>query len=407
LHRNRLSPEDPVVLIDVIITGPEYLLFPPIRLPHMIYPLRIICSRNPAVPAGHRKEMHMNLLISVFVLLLPGVAPRGIYTSTFSIAAVDTVTGEAGVAVASKVLDVGYIVPWGGAGIGAVATQAQTNALFGPRGVNLLQDGVSADAVLETLIASDTLPEVRQLGVVDGDGGSASFTGIETMDWAGGLTGPGYAIQGNILTGSRVIEDMETAYLQAEGCLSDRLLAALLAGDAAGGDSRGRQSAAMRVWREGGGYQGSSDLLVDIRVADSHDPLGDLERIYSKWTMWFIFPVYIEAGLPETDHAVIIMDRYLESGDVDAQTLNGLAWELAIRKLYPEKAVETALLAHEMEPEDANIMDTLAESYYASGMFEEAVAWEERALELDPENQFFQQQLNKFIMAGDSDPSDD
>ncbi len=343
------------------------------------------------------------LLASIF--LMPGnrtSRPGEIYTSTFSIVAMDTLTGELGVAVASKVLDVGYIVPWGEPGTGAVATQAQTNALFGRDGLEILRTGATAEQTLESLLGDDPLKEVRQLGIVDADGNSASFTGSETMDWAGSITGPGYAIQGNILTGPEVVEEMERAFLAEEGSLGDRLLTALLAGDAAGGDSRGRQSASMVVFREAGGYQGCSDLLVDIRVADSEDPMGDLQRIYSEWCMWYIFPVYIDAGSPETEYAIDLMDDYLASGEVDAQTLNGLAWELAIRNLHPEKAVELAEQAVEMEPEDSNIMDTLAESYFALGEFDKAVEWELTALELDPENAFFNEQLNKFIEARDS-----
>ncbi len=341
----------------------------------------------------------LQILLSV-VLLVPGsstVTPREIYTSTFSIVAMDTLTGEFGVAVASKVLDVGYIVPWGEPGTGAVATQAQTNALYGPEGLEILRTGATAEETMGTLLGNDPEREVRQLGIVDAEGNSASFTGSETMDWAGSITGSGYAIQGNILTGPEVIEEMERAFLEEDGSLGDRLLAALLAGDAAGGDSRGRQSASMIVFRENGGYQGSSNLLIDIRVADSEDPLGDLQRIYSKWCMWFVFPVYIDAGSPETEYALLIMDDYLASGDVDAQTLNGLAWELAIRKLHPEKAVEIAVMAIEMEPEDSNIMDTLAESYFALGNFEMALEWERKALELDPDNVFFNEQYIKFV----------
>jgi len=341
----------------------------------------------------------MQILLSV-VLLVPGSStgsPGEIYTSTVSIGAVDTLTGEFGVAVASKVLDVGYIVPWGEPGTGAVATQAQTNALFGPEGLDILRTGATAEETMENLLGSDPEREVRQLGIVDANGNSASFTGSETMDWAGSITGSGYAIQGNILTGPEVIEEMERAFLEEDGSLGDRLLAALLAGNAAGGDSRGRQSASMIVFRENGGYQGSSNLLIDIRVADAEDPLGDLQRIYSKWCMWFVFPVYIDAGSPETEYALLIMDDYLASGDVDAQILNGLAWDLAIRKLYPEKAVEIATMAIEMEPEDANIMDTLAESYFVLREFEMAVEWERKALELDPENVFYNEQFIKFL----------
>jgi len=343
----------------------------------------------------------MQILLSL-ILLVPGNhvnRPGKIYTSTFSIVAMDTLTGEYGIAVASKVLDVGYIVPWGEIGVGAVATQAQTNAMFGPDGLDILRTGLTADEALAYLLDNDPEREVRQVGIIDADGNSASFTGSQTMDWAGSITGPGYAIQGNILTGPEVIDEMESAFLLEEGSLGDRLMAALLAGDAAGGDSRGRQSAAIVVFREDGGYQGCSDLLVDIRVADSGDPLGDLQRIYSKWCMWYVFPAYIDAGSPETEYALDIMEDYLASNEIDAQTLNGLAWDLAIRRLYPERAVEIALMAVEMEPGDANIMDTLAESYYASGDFERAVEWELKALEIDPENVFYIEQLDKFLEA--------
>ncbi|OPL18179.1 MAG: hypothetical protein AVO35_06650 [Candidatus Aegiribacteria sp. MLS_C] len=342
--------------------------------------------------------------LPVLVLAFPPACegfPGEIYTSTFSIVAIDTLTGELGVGVASKVLDVGYIVPWGEPGAGAVATQAQTNAMFGPLGVGLLMTGTSAQETLDSLISSDPDSSVRQLGIVDARGGSASFTGSGTIDWAGSVTGPGYAIQGNILTGPEVVQEMEDAFLSDQGPLGDRLLAALAAGDAAGGDSRGRQSAALVVYRRDGGYQGSSDLLVDIRVADARDPIGDLGRIYSKWCMWFVFPVYIDAGYPEADYALDIMEDYLASGEPDAQDLNGLAWELAIRKLHPERAVEIALMASELAPEDPNIMDTVAESYYASGDPATAVEWETKALELDPGNAFFLEQLDKFTGALD------
>lgn len=341
----------------------------------------------------------LQILLSILILVSGSSAhrPGEIYTSTFSIVAMDTLTGEFGVAVASKVLDVGYIVPWGEPGTGAIATQAWTNANFGPEGLEMLRTGASAEETMESLLGSDPEREVRQLGIVDAEGNSASFTGSETLDWAGSITGPGYAIQGNILTGPEVVEEMERAFLGKEGSLGGRLLAALLAGDAAGGDSRGRQSAAMVVFRENGGYQGCSDLLVDIRVADSDDPLSDLQRIYSKWCMWYVFPVYIDAGSKETEYAIGIMNDYLASGDVDAQTLNGLAWELAVRQLHPDMAVEIAIMAIEIEPEDPNIMDTLAESYFAMGEFEKAVEWEQKALELDPENVFFNEQLDKFL----------
>ncbi len=342
---------------------------------------------------------HSAIVLALAALALAG---RGkIHTSTFSIAAADTAAGEAGVAVASKVLSVGYIVPWADADAGAVATQALANAGFGPLGLELLESGMPAEAVLDSLRATDPEMQQRQLGVVDMAGGSASFTGTGTLDWAGGITGPGYAIQGNILVGPEVVERMEAAFLEAEGPLARRLLAALQAGDNAGGDSRGRQSAAILVVRPEGGYQGSSERLVDIRVADHVDPVGELARIYGLWEPTFMMQAYMESGGDtETRWALQIMDDFLAEEDdpeLRAGMLNNFAWNLATEVPgYEERALELALQAIELSPDDHNIMDTLATCHFINGNREEAVRWEERALELDPDNEFYLQQLERF-----------
>jgi len=342
---------------------------------------------------------HLALLLAIAASALAGSAD--ICTSTFSIAAVDTAAGEAGVAVASKVLSVGYIVPWADPQAGAVATQALANAGFGPLGLELLESGMPAEAVLDSLRATDPEIEQRQLGLVDMDGGSASFTGSGTLDWAGGATGPGYAIQGNILVGPEVVDEMEAAFLAAEGPLARRLLAALRAGDDAGGDSRGRQSAAILVVRPGGGYQGSSERLVDIRVADHVDPVGELARIYGLWEPTFMMQVYLESGVQrETGWALQIMEDFLaeeEDPELRAGMLNNFAWTLATEVSgYEERALELARQAIELSPEDPNIMDTLATCHFINGNREEAVMWEERALELDPDNEFYREQLERF-----------
>jgi len=200
---------------------------------------------------------------------------------TFSIVALDPATGDLGVAVASKFLAVGSAVPWARAGVGAIATQAYANLRYGPDGLALLAEGVSAADVVERLTGADRARDYRQLGVVDAAGGSASYTGAACTDWAGGRRVDGVAAQGNILVGARVVDDMVDAYLAASGRVADRLLAALRAGDDAGGDSRGRQSAALLVVRAGAGYLGGDDRLVDLRVDDHPDPLPELTRLRS------------------------------------------------------------------------------------------------------------------------------
>jgi uncharacterized Ntn-hydrolase superfamily protein len=211
---------------------------------------------------------------------------------TFSIAAWDpnSQPEEWGVAVASKFLAVGAAVPWARAGAGAVATQALANLAYGPEGLELLASGSSADEVVHKLTGADDDREHRQLGVVDARGGAASYTGSECFDWAGGRTGEGYCCQGNILTGADVVDRMAEAFERSEGELTVRLLAALRAGDDAGGDRRGRQSAAVLVVREGGGYGGGIDTVVDLRVEDHAAPVTELERLWDLHRLYFPRP---------------------------------------------------------------------------------------------------------------------
>lgn len=199
--------------------------------------------------------------------------------ATFSIAARDPANGDLGVAVASKFLAVGAVVPWAQAGVGAVATQALANVGYGPRGLALLAEGLSAEETLRALLADDPQREQRQIGLVDERGSAAAHTGSECMDWAGHIVGEGFAAQGNILAGGHVVEAIAAAFTPARGELAERLLAALGAGDAAGGDRRGRQSAALYVARAGGSYGGYTDRYVDLRVDDHAAPVAELERL--------------------------------------------------------------------------------------------------------------------------------
>lgn len=209
---------------------------------------------------------------------------------TFSIVA-RSADGESwGVAVASKFLAVGSAVPAAVAGVGAIATQALANVAYKGLALSHLDEGATASVALQRLLEEDDGRDHRQVGIVDLDGGAASHTGPACLDWAGGTTGEGYAIQGNILAGSEVVEAMEEAYLASDPDLplERRLLAALRAGDDAGGDSRGRQSAAVLVVREGAGYGGLDDVAVDLRVDDHPEPIPELERLLDLHELYLV-----------------------------------------------------------------------------------------------------------------------
>ena len=206
---------------------------------------------------------------------------------TFSIVACDLDEQTCGVAVASKFPAVGAVVPYARAEAGAVATQSFANTSFGPQGLDLMYAGLSAEKTLEGLLKDDPDRELRQIGLVDFKGGSASFTGSGCFAWAGGIAGPGYAIQGNILASGKVVLAMEKAFLKAKGTLPGRLFAALLAGDRAGGDRRGRQSAAIYVVKPHGGYGGYLDRWIDYRVDDHEDPVPRLGVLLEMHELYF------------------------------------------------------------------------------------------------------------------------
>jgi uncharacterized Ntn-hydrolase superfamily protein len=207
--------------------------------------------------------------------------------STFSIVAADLTHGDFGVAVASKFLAVGAVVPWAAADAGAVATQSYADASFGPRGLALMRAGESAATVLARLLEDDDDPDRRQVGIVDGSGLAAAHTGAGCHAWAGHAVGPGFAAQGNLLAGPDVVAAMAAAFEVAIGPLAKRLLTVLMAGDAAGGDRRGRQSAALYVARRDGGYLGRNDVLVDLRVDDDPDPIAELSRLLALNDLYF------------------------------------------------------------------------------------------------------------------------
>jgi len=202
---------------------------------------------------------------------------------TFSIVGFDPANGDLGIAVASKFPCVGAVVPWAKAGAGAVATQAWANTDLGSDGLRLMASGMPAASALDAVLEGDDGRDERQAGFVDAHGDAATFTGSGCVDWAGGVTGEHSAAQGNILAGAAVVASMSDAFAASEGDLSDRLLVALLAGDAAGGDRRGKQSAALLVVRAGGGYEGRNDRYIDLRVDDHPEAPAELARLFTVW----------------------------------------------------------------------------------------------------------------------------
>lgn len=228
-----------------------------------------------------------------------GKASSDPFASTFSIVAIDLTTGDVGVAVQSKFPNVRPIVPWAEAGVGAIATQSFINVSYGPKGLALLRNGATAEEALKILIANDTNRDVRQLGVVDAKGNSASWTGKECFDWAGGITGlnsggkglvitgNGFAAQGNTLVGKETVEALAKSFQETKGTLADKLVAAIIAGGKAGGDRRGEESAALLVKRKGAGYDGTTDDLIDISIYDHAKPLLELERLYQLHKLYY------------------------------------------------------------------------------------------------------------------------
>lgn len=212
--------------------------------------------------------------------------PRDL-VATFSIVGYDPKTAELGIAVQSKFIGVGAVVPWAKAGIGAVATQSYANTSYGPVGLELMAEGKTAQEALDILVANDEGRDKRQVGIVDATGNSATYTGAECYDWAGGVTGQNFTAQGNILVSKETVEAMGNTFQNTKGSLAYRLTQALDAGQKAGGDSRGKQSAALLIVKEKGGYGGYNDRAVDLRVDDHPDPIKELIRIFNLHQLYF------------------------------------------------------------------------------------------------------------------------
>jgi len=243
--------------------------------------------------------------------------------STFSIVALDRKNGDIGVAVQSKFIAVGSVVPWAKAGVGAVATQASANVGYGPKALRMLEEGLASSEVLERLLLEDEQNQARQVAIVDAKGLVAVHTGTGCMEWAGHVTGDGYSCQGNILAGRDVVESMARAYERTAGDLIDKLLAALSAGQKAGGDRRGQQSAALLVVREKGGYEGFTDRYVDLRVDDSAHPIDELKRVFRIYDMTMLSREDPSNLIPVASNVARSMQRNLKRLGFYKGSING------------------------------------------------------------------------------------
>lgn len=269
--------------------------------------------------------------------------------ATFSIVGFDPETGELGVAVQSRFFAVGAVVPWARAGVGAIATQAFGNTTYGPRGLALLEGGVPVRDVVKDLTSMDSDRERRQLGIVDAQGNSMGFTGSECQAWAGHEFGENFSAQGNILVGEATVTAMASAFRSTPGMLGERLMRALEAGQAAGGDSRGVQSAAILVVKEGGGYGGFNDRYCDLRVDDHTAPIAELRRLFDLWKVQaLVFELY----------------GFVEAGDF-------------------ETAVARGREAIALDPDDGELWFHVACAQSRGGMIPDALSSLERAIALD------------------------
>lgn len=352
------------------------------------------------------------VIIFVYIIiafpLKAQVISLGDNVATYSIVGWDSVTGDLGVAVQSKFLGVGAVVPHAKAGVGAIATQAFANPNYGPRGLELLEKGMSAKDVVEILISSDTGASQRQLGIVDANGNSFAYTGSSCQPYANHLSGRGYTVQGNILAGEAVVRAMAVTFEISSGDLAERLLSALEAAEKAGGDRRGKQSAALLVVREKGGYGGFNDRFIDIRVDDNSLPLVELRRLYDLWQGTFLLNARMRAiddfnskrkftaAEIEKKRMTEGLNNELRSKPDDPESLNRIAWILAINDIDRIRALELSKRAVKLAPTNLDFLNTMAECHYRQGNYDEAIAIESELVGKDPSNEQYWKQLQKF-----------
>ena len=328
--------------------------------------------------------------------------------ATFSIVAYDSVTQELGVAVESKYFAVGRVVPWAEAGVAAVATQANVNPSYGPKALAMAKSGMTPQEIVRGFAASDSNWDSRQFAMVDGHGRVVTWTGPKCQNWAGGESGVAFACQGNILAGAPVVANMAKAFRASKGELAGRLIAALEAAQAAGGDRRGQQSAALIVVRPSIHHPEYRERWVDLHVEDHATPIAELHRLWNIHQGFHgagghmdMAAEYEEAG--RKDLADLERERVHETllgvlarNEKDGSLLNGLAWACAEHDLHLPDALKAAERAALLEPKSTDILDTLAEVHFRMGHAAQALAIEKRAAALDPKNPYLQSQVARF-----------
>lgn len=347
-------------------------------------------------------------LVLLFTFILQSAAQEPEPIATYSIVGWDSLTGDLGVAVQSKFLAVGAVVPFAKAGVGAVATQALANTSYGPKGLSLLEKGLSAEEAISALLASDPDISGRQLGIVDARGNAYAHTGSKCTGYAGHRTGRGYSAQGNMLATREVVEAMGEAFEKTNGDLAERLLSALESGERAGGDRRGRQSAALLIVRERGGYAGFNDRFIDLRVDDAQAPLTELRRLYGLWMTEFNFDArfrtimefenqkkYIAADA-ERKRVTQEFNALLKSKPDDPATLADIAWYLATYDIDKVQALELAKRATKFAPTDLRVLETLAECHFQLKHYDEAISIASELVAKEPSNDRCWNQLRKY-----------
>jgi uncharacterized Ntn-hydrolase superfamily protein len=335
------------------------------------------------------------VVLSVLVLLTSPLH------ATFSIIAYDDEAKEWGVAVASREIAVGHAVPWARANAGVVATQAWINPLFGMNGLDMMERGFSAEQTLNALLERDEEDDSRQFALIDASGRVAAYSGSSLGNYFGDIQGEGYSIQGNSLASDSVLIKIERAFLDTEGPLGLRLVTALMAGDAAGGDRRGRQSASLLVVRENAGLRGVMDEFYDLRIDNHPEAPTELVKAFEQWSYQVALYYYLEQeNSADNEKGLTLLDWIVETEksktEPDFRILYTVADMMSRLELYPERALEIAQYLYGVAPDNAAILSVLAESHFASGHLDEAIEWNKKALEIQPTSITIGKQTERF-----------